>query len=268
MRRIVFLLLLLHSAIYAFFDTSHPQFDCVEMEAKAERLFAKASLKHNGDPTFFSLSPSLLNAIGKAFVYQMEVHPDLLQQGAYYEFGLYRGASIWFAEQVGRGNVPDDFLYYGIDSFEGLPSQSTDFDAAWRPGVYACSLEQVQRYLRENHADMDKITLIKGWYSKSLFDAFVQQYAPKPPAIMVIDSDLYESCAEILNFFGPSIPDGCIILFDDFNADGKNDNRSERRALKEYMQAHPDFQIRHLLSFGWHGEAFEVALIGRQHPSQ
>jgi hypothetical protein len=243
---------------FAFFDTSHPAWDSLQMETKAQNLYTRAYRQHSGDETFTSLSPELLIAISRAYIYQQQNNPDLLSNGAYYEFGLFRGVSLWFAEQAGREFVSSEFFYYGFDSFEGLPSISNDFDYVWQPGEYACSLEQVKKHFEENNADLSKIHLIKGWFSQSLFTTFSNQYAPKPAAIFVIDSDLFESCAEILAHFGPHLPKGCVMLLDDFNTDNKNDHRSERKALREYMMNHPEFAIRHLFSFGWHGEAFEV----------
>ena len=48
----------------------------------------------------------------------------------YYEFGLFRGFSFWYAEQVSREYTDASFRLLGFDSFEGLPQPQLDVEAA------------------------------------------------------------------------------------------------------------------------------------------
>ncbi len=86
----------------------------------------------------------------------------------------------------------------------------------------------------------------------------MRDLAAQKPALVVIDSDVYESCRIILEEFWPLFQTGTIILFDDFNAFEKSDDHGERRALREFQESHKNFKLTPLFSFGWHGEAFEV----------
>jgi hypothetical protein len=73
---------------------------------------------------FFTLSPDLLVALVKAFNFQRSQALEgrnLLDGHGYYEFGLFRGFSFWFAEQLSREYTGEGFRHFGFDSFEGLP---------------------------------------------------------------------------------------------------------------------------------------------------
>ncbi len=97
--------------------------------------------------------------------------------------------------------------------------------------------------------------MYKGFYSKAFFDNLTDQFMSI--SICVIDSDIYESCVDVLEFIKSYIVSGSILLFDDYNAFDKNEEHGERRALKEF-EINPTFKKKHLFDFGWHGVAFRV----------
>lgn len=215
---------------------------------------------HDGSLLFYTLSPALLVAIVKAFNLQEE--RDLLRGYAYYEFGLFRGFSFWFAEQISREYANPDFRFYGFDSFEGMPASEVDIDPIhWAKGSYASSFESVMSKLKRHKTDFSRVKLYKGFFSKSLFDSFRKNETFLPVSICVIDSDLYESCVEVLSFIKDYLIPGSILLFDDYNVFNRDDNHGERRALREFEQGHPAFRRESIFNFGWHGEAFRVTSI-------
>jgi len=78
-------------------------------------------------------------AIVRAFNYQKNNNGPLSGHG-YYEFGLFKGFSLWFAERISHDYVGSDFHSYGFDSFEGLPDTKVDkLDLFWSKGEYAAS---------------------------------------------------------------------------------------------------------------------------------
>lgn len=221
---------------------------------------------HNANTLFYTLSPMLLVALNKAFHIQQELKisgeggSNLLDGHAYYEFGLFKGFSFWFAEQISRDIVGSDFKFYGFDSFEGLPESKIDKHRYLVKGNYAASYEFVLDSLKANEADFLKIKLYKGFYSKVFFDN-LQNNKFLPISICVIDSDIYESCVEILEFIKNHMVKGSILIFDDYNSFGKDDQHGERRALREFEMRNPAFKKEHLFDFGWHGVAFRVLQV-------
>jgi len=211
---------------------------------------------------FRSLSPDLLTGIAKSFYLLDKCLPDLLHQGSYLEFGLYRGFSLWFAQQVGSRFVQSDFNYFGFDSFAGLPPKSQDYiGGPWAPGVYAVGLEEVTQHLLHHGTDFSRLHLIPGWFSQELFKNWSMQFSQVKPSIITIDSDVYEACRDILHFFADYLRPGNIILFDDFinQYDSPSINKyGERKALMEFLSQRPDIKLAHLFPFGWHGYVFMV----------
>lgn len=200
-------------------------------------------------PQFATLHPNLLMAIHRSF--QMQSKRNI--QGSYLEFGLYSKFSFWFANNLAHEmNLQMDF--HGYDSFEGLPKSTVDIHRNWMPGNYACTKEQCELSF-EKWGMPNAYSLHKGWYSKEFFMGVPP---PSSASVVVIDSDIYESAVEVLNYIKEFIKIGTILLFDDFNAFAGDINHGERRALREFESINPSFQKGHMWKFGPYGEAFEV----------
>jgi O-methyltransferase len=205
---------------------------------------------------FATLHPNLLIGIHRALS-RLAARGQV--SGGYYEFGLYRGFSFWYANNLAN-DMGINLEFHGFDSFEGLPPSVVDIHRNWQPGSYACGLEQVTSWLEQWKMPLP-YALHKGWYSAELFAGVEMQYDLPAPAIAVIDSDLYESATEVLRMLRPRLSAGTILLFDDFNAFAGDDNHGERRALREFESKYPSFRKTHLFSFGPYGEAFEVTAV-------
>lgn len=192
--------------------------------------------------TFHTLSPDLLVALVKAFDAQKD-----FEGRAYYEFGLYQGFSIWFAEQIARGRVPADFQFYGFDSFEGLPPSNVDGDY-YKPGQLAVDYDTVRKNLTSFGADWTRLKLFKGFYSKELFASLAETERFAPAAVAVIDVDIYESCVLVLDFMKPRLVEGTVLILDDYNDMGRSDDHGERLAIREFcaktgMKLEPLFEL-------------------------
>lgn len=213
---------------------------------------------HNNNDLFYSLHPPLLMAIVHSFDLLKTNSPHLLENGSYYEFGLFKGFSFYFAEAYSRDMTGINFRYWGFDSFAGLPESKVDKHRNWGKGAYAVSLTQVMANLKKNGTVFERLKLVPGFFSAELFARFDKENTPPPPAILVVDTDIYESCCIILEAFGHKLVSDSILLFDDFNAFGGSDEHGERRALREYRQKNGWFKIEHLFTFGKFGQAFQV----------
>lgn len=187
--------------------------------------------------SFYSATPALQAATLEAF----DIAP---KAGGYFEFGLFRGFNLCFAELCSRGR---DYHLYGFDSFQGMPANSS---GQWLQGEFCASLEEVQRYLQAAAADMSRITLIKGWFKDVLPTLKVEDF--RPAGVVVIDSDLYESCVEVLRFMAPLLRAGTVILFDDWQAYGGDPDAGEQRAWREFLADRP-VKTHDFIDFGKYG---------------
>ncbi|MBF0504238.1 MAG: hypothetical protein HQL14_03950 [Candidatus Omnitrophica bacterium] len=225
---------------------------------RAEKVAKEHAKLHNENELFYTLSPALLIGILKAF----KMLDKSCEGQAYYEFGLFKGFSFWFAEQVSKEYVGSEFTLYGFDSFEGLPQTKVDNEVIqWAKGNYAASYDFVTSELLKNDADFSRIKLFKGFFQKKYFDRLKKEEKFKKAAICVIDSDIYESCVATLDFIKEYLAPGSVLLFDDYNALNKNDHHGERKALKEFEMSNPAFQKQHLFDFGGNGVAFKVIRV-------
>ena len=59
-------------------------------------------------------------------------------------------------------------------------------------------------------------------------------------SIVHIDSDIYKAAILALEFVFPCLIDGALILFDEFHSFGANNNKGERRALREWLDRHKE----------------------------
>lgn len=105
-------------------------------------------------------------------------------EGDVFEYGVADGSSILMLNEIvnellkQRENKSPRI--FGFDSFEGLP-EATGIDkdhhvnesgpgVKFNKGGYGCLLERVQNKLNKRIGNTDHISLIKGWYDKTLTD--------------------------------------------------------------------------------------------------
>ena len=109
--------------------------------------------------------------------------------------------------------------------------------------------------------DFSRIRLYQGFYSPELFARLRQTELFPPVSICLIDVELYELCIPVLDFVRDYLVPGSILIFDDYNQIGENNNAGERRALLEFEQRHPTFRKEHLFGYGWEGVAFRIVSV-------
>jgi hypothetical protein len=215
---------------------------------------------------FYTMSPDLLVAL----VRTLELQRDALNNGrdlftghGYYEFGMFRGFSFWFAEQVSRQYANGSLRFFGFDSFEGLPQATLKVeDSTFFVGQFRGSYEAVCENLKRWKTDLTKVSLFKGWYSDAFFHSLEKQNSFPPISICLIDVDLYDSCIPVLEFIRPHLVEGSILIFDDYNQLGYEDPTSgERRALLEFEHRYPTFRKEYLFNYGWEGIAYRVVSV-------
>lgn len=130
------------------------------------------------------------------------------------EFGVYTGSTL---EVVAHAR--DRQQVYGFDSFQGLPE-------AWRPGFPA------GYFTLDNLPDVPGAELVVGAFADTL-PGFVAGHRG-PVDFLHIDCDLYSSTATVLEYVGPLLRPGSIVVFDEyFNYPGWPEH--EHRAWEEYV---------------------------------
>lgn len=169
-----------------------------------------ASLAARKDPEVIALlkkvhrdKRSLLSTYEQHIVFSLAKAQSKKFDGAFAEVGVYKGASAKLICEV-KGDKP--LLLF--DTYEGLPEAAEQDRSVHRVGQYACSLEDVQNYLK----DYDNVQFYKGLFPDSAVDVPVQQYA-----FAHFDVDLYEGTLACLEYFYPKMVRGGVMLSHDYS---------------------------------------------------
>ena len=180
------------------------------MESFGLRLWSRlqlTALHSRKDPEILGLlrdiyreKRSLLSSFEAYLVYSM-ARAQSKREGAFAEVGVFKGASARLICEA-KGNKP----LHLFDTFEGLPESSANDLNVHRVGQYACSLENVQDYLR----GYDNVHYHQGLFPDSAVGVESQQYA-----FVHFDVDLYEGTLACLKYFySRMIPSGIILSHD------------------------------------------------------
>lgn len=176
--------------------------------------------------------------------------------GDYVEFGLYRGGTFVPAHRLAERHRPEMRLF-GFDSFEGLPEPgAADKGGQFSDGMYSCSKEEFERILRSANILPESVTLIEGWFNRSIAGREPADFGIGEIALANIDCDLYESTVPVLDFLAPGLQQGTILLFDDWNCFRASGGHGQRLAVSEWLERNPDLGIETWHPYGWHGQSF------------
>jgi hypothetical protein len=187
------------------------------------------------------------------------VETGIAKQGDYYEFGVFKGHTFLQAQLGARELGITGMRFFGFDSFQGLPpvvGVDRTSEEHFYEGQYACSLEQVTAELDRRGADWQRSFLIKGFFQDTLNERTRLAYRMDKASVVLLDSDLYESAALVLEFLREMLTDPAVLIMDDWNAFARDDNRGERRALAEFLGAHPEWTAEPWFHYGTYGQVF------------
>ncbi|MEI0510484.1 TylF/MycF/NovP-related O-methyltransferase [Brachyspira intermedia] len=140
-----------------------------------------------------------------------------LIDGLFLEFGVYTGSTINL-----MSNILKDKMFYGFDSFEGLPEDWIGSNCTKGSFSLNGNLPIVN----------DNVKLIKGWFNESL-PVFLNEHKGNI-AFMHIDSDLYSSAKTIFDNVKDRVVSGTIIVFNEYY-NYNNWKNHEYKAFQEFV---------------------------------
>lgn len=209
---------------------------------------------------FSTASPGLDAGFARIFAAVAEL--GSLRDGAdYCEFGMFKGYSFWKAQQeAARHGLTCRF--FGFDSFAGLPEvQGLDQTehGEFRKGQYSCSQQEVVANLEAaGGIDWTRTFLVRGYFEQSLTPDVLVTHRIRKIGVAMIDCDLYSSTVQVLQFIRGSIGDKSVLIMDDWNCFDADDDKGQRRAMREFLETEPHLRLEPLVSYGPNSQAFVV----------
>ena len=98
--------------------------------------------------------------------------------------------------------------------------------------------------------DWERTFRIPGYFEKSLTPELIEKHRIRKVGVALIDCDLYSSTVEVLNFLRALIGDKTVLVMDDWNCFGADDNKGQRRAMREFLETESHLSLEPLLSYG------------------
>lgn len=200
--------------------------------------YSRKFMGFQGIFTYFAPETMMQVAIDMiARVYELE--------GDYLEFGVYVGRSFTSAFHLAQSRNLKSMRFYAFDSFEGLPNitgKDKNDSCPYSKGQYSCDVKQFKKNLSANGIDLNKVSIIPGWFDDVLNKETKKKLPIKKAALIWVDCDLYESTVPVLNFITDYVQDGTIIVFDDWFSFKGNLNMGEQRAFREWLKKNPSIR--------------------------
>ena len=161
--------------------------------------------------------------------------------GSYLEFGVMTGNSFNFAMKINKRmeklfKKKLDIEFIGFDSFAGFGKiNKEDENPTFKNEFFKINEKKVIKNIEKN-ARGQNYRLIKGFYKDTLEGKTTSDLNIKKSSIILIDCDLKESTKIALEFSKPSLQQGTIIVFDDFNYYKGDTEKGEYGAFEEFKK--------------------------------
>lgn len=183
--------------------------------------------------------------------------------GAYLEFGVAHGHSMRsaqiaeatsYSEKLGIKRVRRNL--YGFDTFEKFIGDAVlDAHPTWNGDLFNVPVEKVRRRFRNaknvKFSKLDVNTLVS---NKELDYGYFEIY--EKASIILFDMDLYGPTRSALEWSAGLLQQGTFLIFDEYFAFAGNQQKGEARALKEFLDKHPEFSVREFDNYGAGGKIF------------
>ena len=156
------------------------------------------------------------------------------KRGAYLEFGVYRGKSMFEFMSLLKKHDLDNREYYAFDSFQGLPVSEGD---AFVKGEFSYPKMQFEKRLKKSGFPVERLTTTEGFFENSLTEDLKKKLNIKFAEFVHVDCDLYDSTKVVLKWVEDYIDVGTILIFDDyfsFDRENNPEEFGEKKAFGEW----------------------------------
>lgn len=210
-----------------------------------------------------SIHPSIEHNVDKVKMLKKAFwHCELEKiDGAYFEFGVYEGSSLYAATQIEKKiNSAYKRYFYGYDSFDDGFKYFDDRDKHpfFKEGDFKSSYDKTLHRFKGN----DHVHLVKGYFEETVQGKNIaDRYPGTVCAIIYIDCDLMGPAKIALDYVRPALQSGSVIILDDYWAYRGNPSKGTAGAFKDFLMRNPNIQVREYYNYGHGGKSFIVKSI-------
>lgn len=176
-------------------------------------------------------------------------------EGCYLEFGVYDGKSFILGYHALKDVCRK---FYAFDSFAGLRGTRPDEQTHFKDEQYSASLTTLEHNFRFAGVDTSRVEVVPGYYQDTLQNKRPSDLGITNASVVHIDTDIYEPALLALEFVSSALPQGALLLFDDYDQLGASNMKGERRAVREWLQKHPEFELEPYRNYATFSRAFIV----------
>lgn len=136
--------------------------------------------------------------------------------GDYIEFGIFKGKTLLHSIKTHNKIFAKNktIYFYGLDSFEGFPSNNHDF---YNKENFKTSYDKVKK----DFVKYANVKIYKGFFSDILKN---NEFLDLTFSFVFLDCDIYESSIDVFNYVENRISNGGFLMIDDFTSIDKNGN--------------------------------------------
>lgn len=203
----------------------------------------------------------LPDVIEKCFDKAIEV--GNVDNGDYYEFGIFKGFTFAYSFSYAKRKKLDKMTFFGFDSFKGLPEiigLDITKEMPFYKGQFSAKKEKVIKDISRTNIDWSKAHIIEGFFNQTLNDETKKKYGMNKIAVALIDCDLHSSTVEVLNFIRNMLLDKTIMIFDDWNAFNRDNERGQPKAFNDFLNTNKHISAEEFFSYGAYGKVFIISL--------
>jgi hypothetical protein len=171
----------------------------------------------------------------------------MVTRGAYVEFGVFDGNTMTRAFHALKGVCSG---FYAFDSFQGIGGAMESEKTHFKDGQYAASLDSFRYNLRLHNVDDTRIQAVPGFFQDTLPGRQPSDFGITQASIVHIDTDVYEPALLSLEFIAPALPQGALLMFDDYDHLQASNDKGERRAVRDWLAKHPEFELEPYRNYG------------------
>jgi hypothetical protein len=99
-------------------------------------------------------------------------------------------------------------------------------------GMFRCTADEARASLRRAGVDLDRVTLVEGWFDHTLTGRTRHAHRIDRAAVIMLDCDVYSSSRAALEFSAPAIHGAAIVVCDDWVHSGED---GQQRAFREFV---------------------------------